>query len=65
MSLFLIKECMCLIAVIFAAVATWTNPLTILLAMILLAGRQLGLSVQSLATGSGWVYLVWPRCSLT
>ncbi len=55
----------CLIAVIFAAVATWTNPLTILLAMILLAGRQLWLSVQSLATGIGWVYLVWSRCSLT
>ena len=34
-----------LIALIFAAVGTWTNPLTILLAMILLAGRQLGLSV--------------------
>ncbi len=34
-----------MIALIFAAVGTWTNPLTILLAMILLAGRQLGLSV--------------------
>ncbi len=33
------------IGLIFAAVATWTNPLTILLAIVLLAGRQLGLSV--------------------
>jgi fatty acid desaturase len=33
------------IAAIFAAVAAWTNPLTIILAVILLAGRQLGLSV--------------------
>ncbi len=35
----------CMIALIFAAVGAWTNPLTILLAMVLLAGRQLGLSV--------------------
>lgn len=33
------------IALIFYVVATWTNPLTILLAIPLLAGRQLGLSV--------------------
>lgn len=33
------------IAVIFAVVATWTNPLTIFLGIILLGGRQLGLSV--------------------
>lgn len=33
------------IAAIFYVVATWTNPLTILLAIPLLAGRQLGLSV--------------------
>ena len=34
-----------MIAAIFALVAAFPNPLTILLAMILLAGRQLGLSV--------------------
>ncbi|MCP5130880.1 MAG: fatty acid desaturase family protein [Pseudomonadales bacterium] len=34
-----------MIAAIFAVVAAWPNPLTILLAMLLLAGRQLGLSV--------------------
>lgn len=34
-----------LIGVIFAAVATWTNPLTILLAIPLLGGRQLGLAI--------------------
>jgi fatty acid desaturase len=34
-----------LIAAIFAAVAIWTNPLTILLAIVLLGGRQLGLAV--------------------
>lgn len=33
------------IAAIFAAVVTWTNPLTILLAILLLGGRQLGLAV--------------------
>ncbi len=33
------------IAAIFAAVATWTNPITILLAILLLGGRQLGLAV--------------------
>ena len=33
------------IAVIFAAVASWTNPVTIVLAIILLAGRQMALSV--------------------
>ena len=33
------------IAVIFAIVATYTNPVTIVLAVILLGGRQLGLSV--------------------
>jgi fatty acid desaturase len=33
------------IAAIFAAVATWTNPVTLLLAIILLAGRQMALSV--------------------
>ena len=33
------------IAVIFALVAVWTNPLTILLAIILLGGRQLGCAV--------------------
>jgi fatty acid desaturase len=34
-----------MIAAIFAVVAAYPNPLTILVAMILLAGRQLGLSV--------------------
>lgn len=33
------------IAAIFAGVATWTNPVTVVLAIPLLAGRQLGLSV--------------------
>jgi fatty acid desaturase len=33
------------IAAIFAVLAAWPNPLTILLAVVLLAGRQLGLSV--------------------
>jgi fatty acid desaturase len=33
------------IAAIFAAVASWTNPVTVVLAIILLAGRQMGLSV--------------------
>lgn len=34
-----------MIAAIFALVAAYTNPLTVLLAMVLLGGRQLGLSV--------------------
>ncbi|MEP4485345.1 MAG: fatty acid desaturase family protein [Halioglobus sp.] len=34
-----------LIALVFALVAAYPNPLTILVAMVLLAGRQLGLSV--------------------
>ena len=34
-----------LITAIFAAVALWTNPLTVLLAIPLLGGRQLGLAV--------------------
>lgn len=34
-----------LIAATFAAVAVWTNPLTILLAIIVLGGRQLGIAV--------------------
>ena len=33
------------IAAIFYAAATWTNPLTVIAAIVLLAGRQLGLSV--------------------
>ena len=33
------------IAAIFALVAAWPNPLTIVLAIVMLAGRQLGLSV--------------------
>ena len=33
------------IAAIFAAVALWTNPLTIVLAVLLLGGRQMGLAV--------------------
>jgi fatty acid desaturase len=33
------------IAAIFAVVAQWTNPLTVLLAIVLLGGRQLGLAV--------------------
>jgi fatty acid desaturase len=33
------------IAAIFAAVAIWTNPLTIVLAILLLGGRQMGLAV--------------------
>lgn len=34
-----------LIGAIFVAVATWTNPLTLLLAIVLLGGRQMGLAV--------------------
>ncbi len=34
-----------LIALVFAAVATWTNPFTIVLAVIVLGGRQLGLAI--------------------
>ena len=34
-----------LIGAIFAMVITWTNPLTLLLAILLLGGRQLGLAV--------------------
>jgi fatty acid desaturase len=34
-----------LIALTFAVVAAWTNPLTILLAVIVLGGRQLGLAI--------------------
>ena len=33
------------ILAVFALVTTWTNPFTLLLAVILLAGRQLGLAV--------------------
>ncbi len=33
------------IAAIFAAVAIWTNPLTVVLAILLLGGRQMGLAV--------------------
>jgi fatty acid desaturase len=33
------------IAAVFAGVALWTNPLTILLAVLLLGGRQMGLAV--------------------
>lgn len=33
------------IGLIFAVVATWTNPVTILAAIVLLAGRQMGLAV--------------------
>ena len=34
------------IAAIFAVVVSWTNPLTILLALVFLGGRQLGLAVM-------------------
>ena len=34
-----------LIAAIFGAVALWTNPLTIVAAIVLLGGRQMGLAV--------------------
>ena len=34
-----------LIAAIFAVVALWTNPVTLLLALVLLGGRQMGLAV--------------------
>ena len=33
------------IAAIFATVAAWTNPVTVVVAVIMLAGRQMGLSV--------------------
>jgi fatty acid desaturase len=34
-----------LIALVFAGVAAWTNPLTVLLAIVVLGGRQLGLGI--------------------
>lgn len=40
-----------LIGAIFAVTITWTNPLTLLLAVILLGGRQLGLAVLMHETG--------------
>ncbi len=44
------------IALIFYVVATWTNPLTVVLAVILLAGRQLGLSVLMHECGHGSLF---------
>lgn len=40
-----ILKCWLIIAVIFTMAATWTNPLAIVLAVILLGGRQLNLAI--------------------
>jgi fatty acid desaturase len=47
------------IAAIFAMVAIWTNPFTILLAIALLGGRQLGLAVIMHDCGHGSVFTRW------
>ena len=44
------------IAAIFAFVAQWTNPLTVLVAIVLLGGRQLGLSVLMHEAGHGTLF---------
>lgn len=45
-----------LIAVIFTFVATWTNPLTLLIGLVLLGGQQLGLSVLMHEAGHGTLF---------
>lgn len=42
-----------IIALIFAVVAIWTNPLTVVLGTILLGGRQMGLATLMHETGHG------------
>lgn len=44
---------------IFAVVAAWTNPLTIVLAIVLLGGRQLGLSVIVHECGHNNLFEKW------
>ncbi len=48
-----------MIAGIFAIVALWTNPLTMLLAIVLLGGRQLGLAVIMHDCGHGSMFTRW------
>jgi fatty acid desaturase len=45
-----------MIAAIFAGVALWTNPLTILLGLFLLGGRQLGLAILMHECGHGTLF---------
>jgi fatty acid desaturase len=45
-----------MIAAIFAGVALWTNPLSILLGLFLLGGRQLGLAVLMHECGHGTLF---------
>lgn len=45
-----------MIAAIFWAASTWTNPVTLLLAVVLLGGRQLGLSVMQHEAGHGTLF---------
>lgn len=47
------------IVAIFAMVAVWTNPLTILLAIILMGGRQMGLGVIMHECGHGTFFQKW------
>ncbi len=44
------------IAAIFAIVATWTNPLTVLLGVVFLAGRQLGFAALMHDCGHGLLF---------
>jgi fatty acid desaturase len=48
-----------LIAAIFAAVAVWTNPLTVFLGVVLFGGRQLGLAVLMHDCGHGSMFRSW------
>jgi fatty acid desaturase len=47
------------IALIFAVVARWTNPLTIIAALILFGGRQLSLAVITHECGHGSMFTRW------
>ncbi|MFP6581638.1 MAG: fatty acid desaturase family protein [Candidatus Hydrogenedentota bacterium] len=44
---------------LFAVVAVWTNPITIFLAIVLMGGRQLGLSVLVHECGHGNLFTKW------
>jgi fatty acid desaturase len=48
-----------MIVAIFAMVAVWTNPVTIILAIILMGGRQLGLGVIMHEAGHGSLFNKW------
>lgn len=48
-----------MIAAIFAGVALWTNPFTILLAIVLFGGRQLSLAVIMHDCGHGSMFTRW------